>query len=368
MAFDFSKGRTVSETRSGFDFHGDLLGSGDGALRTSDQTAAAQRLAERQTKKRSVFGRIADFMLSSEMAAGETIGAVASRITGTAARIDKSAIEEADARWRLARQMNEPGTTEEQRQKIRNQLESTGQSVGVATQQISALNKTAKQVYGEALGVTMDMVLYAQLFGGGLTVGKSGVESFKPVLMGATEKKVASKLGIESVAKLSKATKSGFSTILKDKTLTKMGKFVDVVKKFTVDIARAGGKGATEGMLVGAARAMRKDASDEEILNEGLDNARRSAVWSMTIAGASDLLQLHSAFRSEKLRQKAIDQYIKTFKATGKNQFGSQFQLINKHSGGDGKHCYITYSTLFMIPSAALTSSSTLRSGRCARG
>lgn len=120
-----------------------------------------------EKSKEKTFGRkVGDFFTSNTQKFAETLGASAAEYTGEADEINESSVAEADARFNLAKQMR--SASPEQDAKIKAQL-GKGSQVGVATDQISALNKTNKQVFGEGLGTGLEM-----LSGGTLKGAKVG--------------------------------------------------------------------------------------------------------------------------------------------------------------------------------------------------
>jgi hypothetical protein len=162
------------------------------ARRDSGELATATRDAETEAVMRSLpatetpgFGRkVFNFFTGSSQKFGHTLGSAASVATGEAGKIDAASVSEADERFKLSKLLNDPGTPPELKASIRARL-GQGPDVGVATEQISDLNKTNRQVFGEGLGTVLEATS-----GGGLggvakakTLGQAVVQGAK---VGAT--------------------------------------------------------------------------------------------------------------------------------------------------------------------------------------
>ena len=145
-------------------------------------------------EEKSVMRKIGDFLTSGTQATAETVGAVGASLTGVTDKIEESRRREADARFKLARQLRF-AESEEEKQRIKNLLNQSLQ-VDSALAQVPALNKSAKQVFGDS------MMFGMELLGGGVL--ELGVKSIG---------KGAVKKGVKEVVKEGAKTGAGFGAV-----------------------------------------------------------------------------------------------------------------------------------------------------------
>lgn len=143
-------------------------GISTGNEETAMISPSINEIAEEEPKAQSalskVGGFVTDVMAGGAKKLGETLGTAAA--AGSTARdIGAANVGEAESQRQLAQLLNKPGISDVQKQRIRNQL-GQGTQVPTAGEQVPTLNKTGKQVAGEALQTTLEA-----LSGG--TIGKA---------------------------------------------------------------------------------------------------------------------------------------------------------------------------------------------------
>jgi len=212
-------------------------------------------------KKKKGFGRkVLDFFTASEQAFGETLGTAAAVLTGKSKEINEAAIAEADSRLRLAKQLRNASPVQTRR--IMSQL-SSGQNVAMASEQLPAIRKSSKQIYGEGLGVLMDIVAFGK-FGKALPITK------------ATTAKQAFKMG---------------------------------AKKFGIE-------GATIGTGFGVSGALQEDEPIGKVVGAGLTGALTGGIIGSITGGLMARKRFKTVGKVKKLRQKAVEQYQRGLNAT----------------------------------------------------
>lgn len=103
----------------------------------------------------------------------ETLGTAAAVVTGEAGKIDEAAVKESESRRQLSELLTRPDITETQKARIRKQI-GMGQQVGVAQEQLPAIQKSTTQVVGEGALTGLEA-----LSGGALSAAKGAV--VKPI-------------------------------------------------------------------------------------------------------------------------------------------------------------------------------------------
>jgi hypothetical protein len=106
--------------------------------------------------------KAADVLTGGTQAFAKTIGVA--NATGAQNTINKSSVAEADANLKMAKLLNRPGTTPEQKARIRAQL-AQGTNIGTAAEVLPDLQKTNRQVYGEGLGFGLEAAAGGALSG-----------------------------------------------------------------------------------------------------------------------------------------------------------------------------------------------------------
>jgi len=201
--------------------------------------------------------KVGDFFTGNTQKFAETLGAAAAQVSGVADDINASKIREAEAIQQLSRIKPK---TPQQEQNIKSQL-SQAPSVPLATEAIPALKKSAKQVYGEALGTGLEAVS-----GGLLGTGKAGV-------LGKAVPKVAA-------------------------------------KTLGTAVLRGAGTGAVYGGLSGASQGLQTDAKALDIGKSALLGAGAGA----SIGGALGAIGYGIGKLPQKLDKKSEDIYRKVLK------------------------------------------------------
>lgn len=122
---------------------------------------------------------VGKFFTGSTQKFGETLGTAAGA-AGASKSIGESNVAEQESRLKQAQLLNKPGTTEEQKARIREHL-GQAPAIPTASEQIPSLDKSAKQVFGEGLGTGLEA-----LSGGALgkvtkapTLGKAVLQGVK---------------------------------------------------------------------------------------------------------------------------------------------------------------------------------------------
>jgi hypothetical protein len=129
-----------------------------------------QKTVERMNavvEKPGFLQRTAQFLLPKKAEGfGETLGTVWSeKVSGEPDEINENMIAEAESRFQLAKLLNNPKTSPEQKARIRKQL-AAGSQIEESTKQMPALNKTGRDVASEALGTLGTAALAATAPGG----------------------------------------------------------------------------------------------------------------------------------------------------------------------------------------------------------
>jgi len=160
----------------------------------------AQRLGELQKeqaaggmKARSTASflprAVADIFTGSSQKFGTTLGTAGAVASGATGKMDAASVSEADSRFRLAKLLNDPKTTPEQKANIRRQL-GMGPSVGVATEQVPELNQTNRQVLGQGIGTVLEMTsggsLSGKVMGSGRLLKGAAPLGLKPSIVAPT--------------------------------------------------------------------------------------------------------------------------------------------------------------------------------------
>lgn len=260
----------------------------------TDKVRELELGTENASVVRQFLPAVADTVIKSEKAFGETLGGAMAtapqyKFDGTGKseaisatdRINQSAIDTSESNRALAKLLNDPKTSEEQKARIRQQL---GQDVQVETADklVPAVNKTATQIYGEGLGVALDIASAGQ-YG----VGTKTAQSFK--LLPAAEQ--AANIASKPVAK------------------TAAEAFVQGAKQY-------GKEGAAMGSGFGASQAMQEDKNAKEILGSTVINGVTGGMLGGIMGGMAERKKFLLPQQAEKMKQKAVEQYKRGLQAT----------------------------------------------------
>lgn len=280
MAFDPSAGKIIErEKSSGFDPSKGTVGE------------PLPSPAPEPVEKKSIWERASNFLIQSEKKLGETLGTAGAIAIGATKAIDDAAVRSAEADFQAARTMRMAGA--EQKKRLRGML-GDRPDVDVASEQIETINKTAKQVAGETLGVLVDMASF-----GTYGSGAKGAKSFQLYRKGVdvTAKAAAAKASKEYAKKYMQMTwgqKAGQQMIA-------------FAKGFITNAPR----GVAFGGTGSAAFAMQEDAEATEILERTRSGMLVGGIFSGVLGGMAERGQQLKGVKIEKLREKARKNFLK---------------------------------------------------------
>lgn len=231
-----------------------------------------QQETQETQQKKGIGRKILDFFTSSEQAFGETLGGAMATFSGKKLQEEstKTYQELGDA---VLKQLKNPLVSDENKKRIVEMYSKSNPEI-LSEEVNPALAKTAKQIYGEGLGVFMDIASFGK-YGKGLNVSKAKTagEAFK---IGA--------------------------------------------KKFGLE-------GAVLGTGFGVAGAMQEDKNLADITKAGITGGITGGIISGVIGGLSARKQYLLPEKAEALKQKAIEQYKRGLNAT-KEKYKEKTQKI----------------------------------------
>lgn len=141
------------------------VGSAYNSIKQSEgvQNNQPETPIQEPTPKKSILRRVGDLFTSGTQKFADTLGAAAAVATGVTRKIDEAKMQESESRFNLAKQLRT--ASPEQAAKIKSQL-GQGTNLQTAVETIPALQKTNRQVFGEALATGLEATSGGLLGGG----------------------------------------------------------------------------------------------------------------------------------------------------------------------------------------------------------